>query len=112
MGIEIAGRIHKIEDEKQITERFKKREFVLILDENSEYPQHVLFQLTGNRCEKLSGFNVGDEVRVDFSLRGREWTSPKDGVVKYFKSQWPIYLQPETASSLIAIFQLRICHEN
>ncbi len=86
MGIEIAGRIHKIEDEKQITERFKKREFVLILDENSEYPQHVLFQLTGNRCEKLSGFNVGDEVRVDFSLRGREWTSPKDGVVKYFNS--------------------------
>ena len=86
MGIEIAGRIHKIEEEKQITERFKKREFVLVLEENSEYPQYVLFQLTGNRCDKLSDFQVGDEVRVDFSLRGREWKSPKDGVVKYFNS--------------------------
>lgn len=86
MGIEIAGRIHKIEETKQITERFRKREFVLILEENSEYPQHVLFQMTGNRCDKLGDFKVGDEVRVDFSLRGREWTSPKDGVVKYFNS--------------------------
>jgi hypothetical protein len=41
--------------------------------------------LTGDRCESLDGLNVGDEVRIEFSLRGREWTSPQ-GQVKYFNS--------------------------
>lgn len=85
MRMEIGGRIHKIEETKQITERFRKREFVLVLEENSEYPQYVLFQLTGNRCEKLDDFRDGDEVRLQFNLRGREWTSPK-GEIRYFNS--------------------------
>jgi hypothetical protein len=83
--MEIGGRIYKIEETKQITERFRKREFVLVLEENSEYPQYVQFQLTGNRVDKLNDFKVGDEVKVDFSLRGREWTSPKNEI-RYFNS--------------------------
>jgi hypothetical protein len=85
MGMEVSGKIHVISDSQQITERFRKREFVLELAENARFPQFVLFQLTGDRCENLDGFKVGDEVRVEFSLRGREWTSPK-GEVKYFNS--------------------------
>lgn len=85
MGMEIGGRIYKIEETKQITERFRKREFVLVLEENSEYPQYVQFQLTGNRVDKINDFKVGDEVKVDFSLRGREWTSPKNEI-RYFNS--------------------------
>ena len=83
--MEISGKIHVMFEAKQITERFRKREFVLELSENSRYPQSVLFQLTGDRCENLDAFEVGDEVRVEFSLRGREWKSPK-GEVKYFNS--------------------------
>lgn len=85
MGIEVTGKIHTIMEAKQVTERFRKREFVLELADNPKYPQFVLFQLTGDRCESLEDFNVGDEVRVDFSLRGREWKSPT-GDVKYFNS--------------------------
>ena len=85
MGIEITGKIHEIFETKQVTERFRKREFVLELADNPKYPQYVLFQMTGDRCDGLDGFNVGDEVRVDFSLRGREWKSPK-GETKYFNS--------------------------
>ena len=55
------------------------------LSDNPRYPQYVLFQLTGDRCEGLEGFEVGEEVRVEFSLRGREWKSPK-GELKYFNS--------------------------
>jgi len=51
----------------------------------SRYPQYVQFQLTGDRCEALDGFEAGHEVKVEFSLRGREWTSPK-GEVRYFNS--------------------------
>ena len=63
MGMEISGKIHVMFEAKQITERFRKREFVLELSENSRYPQSVLFQLTGDRCENLDAFEVGDEVR-------------------------------------------------
>ena len=85
MGMETTGRIHALFDAQQVTERFRKREFVLELADNPRYPQYVLFQLTGDRCEQLDGFEVGNEVRVEFSLRGREWRSPK-GELKYFNS--------------------------
>ena len=85
MGMETTGRIHVLFDARQVTERFRKREFVVELGDNPRYPQYVLFQLTGDRCESLEGFQVGDEVRVEFSLRGREWKSPR-GETKYFNS--------------------------
>jgi single-stranded DNA-binding protein len=85
MGIEATGKLHTIFDTKQVSERFTKREFVLELTDNPKYPQVVLFQLTGDRCAQLDEFRVGDSVRIDFSLRGREWRSPQ-GEVKYFNS--------------------------
>jgi hypothetical protein len=100
MGIESRGKIYAIMDAKQITERFRKREFVIELADNPQYPQHVLFQLTGDRCENLDAFSVGDEVTVEFSLRGREWTSPTNEV-KYFNSLdvWTIEKAGASASS-------------
>lgn len=85
MGLESTGKIHAIFDTEQKTERFRMREFVIELGDNPSYPQFVKFQLTGNRCENLDGFEVGNEVRIEFSLRGREWTSP-DGEIRYFNS--------------------------
>ena len=85
MGIEATGKLHTIFETKQVSERFTKREFVVELTDNPKYPQVVLFQLTGDRCAQLDGLHVGDAVRIDFSLRGREWRSPQ-GEVKYFNS--------------------------
>jgi uncharacterized protein DUF3127 len=85
MGIETTGRLHAIFDTKQVSERFTKREFVVEIADNPKYPQTVLFQLTGDRCSQLDGMNVGDQVTIEFSLRGREWRSPQ-GEVKYFNS--------------------------
>ena len=85
MGIEAIGKLHTIYETKQVSERFSKREFVVELADNPKYPQTVLFQLTGDRCSQLDGMNVGDQVRIEFSLRGREWRSPS-GEVKYFNS--------------------------
>ena len=85
MGLETTGKIYAVFEAKQITERFRKREFVVEMGDNPNYPQYVLFQLTGDRCEALDGFEKGDEVRVDFSLRGREWTSPQNEI-RYFNS--------------------------
>ena len=85
MGIEATGKLHTIFETKQVSERFSKREFVVELADNPKYPQTVLFQLTGDRCAQLDGMSVGDSVRIEFSLRGREWRSPS-GELKYFNS--------------------------
>src|SRR6266545_1090368 len=85
MGIEVTGKLHAIFETKHVTERFQKREFVVEMSDNPKYPQVVLFQLTGDRCDQLDRLRVGDQVRVEFSLRGREWKSPQ-GDVKYFNS--------------------------
>ena len=100
MGFNIVGRLHAAFEIKQVTERFRKREFVLETADNPNYPQFVLFQLTGDRCESLDGFNVGDDVRVEFSLRGREWTSP-NGDIKYFNSLdvWSVERENAAAGS-------------
>jgi len=85
MGIEVSGKLHTIYETKQVSERFSKREFVLEMADNPKYPQLVLFQLTGDRVTQLDDHRVGDEVRIEFSLRGREWKSPQ-GDLKYFNS--------------------------
>ena len=84
MAIETKGRICKLFETKQVTERFTKREFVLEV-EDGKYPQQILFQMTGDRCSNLDAYKEGQEVHVEFNLRGREWTSPK-GEVRYFNS--------------------------
>ena len=83
--METNGKVHAIFDTEQKTERFRLREFVLELEGGGRYPQYVQFQLTGDRCEALDEFSVGDEVKVEFSLRGREWKSPQ-GQIRYFNS--------------------------
>ncbi len=85
MGLEVSGRLHAIFDTAQVSERFTKREFVVELTDNPKYPQLVQFQLTGDRVGQLDQFKVGDEVTLEFSLRGREWKSPR-GETKYFNS--------------------------
>jgi hypothetical protein len=86
MGLKAAGRIHALFEEQEVGKnRFKKRSFVVEMADNPRYPQYVEFEVTGDRCSMLDDFQVGDEVQIDFQLRGREWTSPR-GDVKYFNS--------------------------
>lgn len=85
MGIEATGKVYAVFETKEISARFSKREFVVEIADNPKYPQLVLFQATGDRCSQLDGIQVDDDVRIEFSLRGREWRSGS-GEVKYFNS--------------------------
>lgn len=85
MGIETTGNIIKIFDTVKVSEKFSKREFVVEIADNPKYPQPVMFQLTGDRVTQLDDFRPGDKIKIDFSLRGRKWTSPK-GEERYFNS--------------------------
>ena len=81
MAYEAEGRLFKKFDTAQVTDTFKKREFVLEIEDGA-YTQIIKFQLVQGNCEKLDPFNEGDQLKVTFSLRGREYT--KDGRTSYF----------------------------
>ena len=84
MAFDVVGKLHVAYETKQVSERFSKREFVIEVADG-KYPQFVSFQLTGDRVVALDEFRVGDQVRVTFNLRGREWRNPQ-GEVKFFNS--------------------------
>ena len=83
MSFEIEGIIHKIFDTKKITDSFAKREFVLKIMDGA-YEQLVKFQLTQDRCDRLENFTPGEEVKIKFNLRGREYI--KEDKIMYFNS--------------------------
>lgn len=80
----IRGTLYKKFDIQTLKNDFKKREIVLKV-EDGMYPQHVLFQLIQDRVNLIDTYNEGDQLEVDFNLRGREWKSPQ-GDLKYFNS--------------------------
>ena len=101
MAYEVEGNLFKIMPTAQITDSFKKREFVLELVDGA-YTQLVSFQLTQDNCSKLDGLQEGAKVKATFNLRGREWIN-KEGVPKYFNSLdcWKIEtvgVQPQAAN--------------
>lgn len=81
----LKGNLKVIKDTRQVSEKFAVREFV-VTDDSGQYPQHIQLQATQDKCSMLDNYKEGDGVNVYFNLRGREWTSPKDGEVKYFNS--------------------------
>ncbi len=83
--MEVTGILKVKMDTNVVSERFKKRDFVLTVEPGSPYPQHVSFQLVQDKVSMLDNYNVGDEIKVLFNLKGREWTSPQ-GEVKYFNT--------------------------
>lgn len=82
--MEITGVLKVKYDTQKISDRFSKREFVLTTDGNTPYPQHVSFQVTQDKCSMLDQYNIGDELKIQFNLRGREWNGPQG--VKYFNT--------------------------
>src|SRR4051812_14815180 len=82
--MELTGTLKVKNNEQQVSDKFKKREFV-ITDNSSQYPQFIQFQLTQDRCALLDSYKEGDEIKVFFNIRGREWKNPQNEI-KYFNS--------------------------
>jgi len=86
MSYQLTGKIKTVKDERQVSDTFKIREFVVTIDGEGKYPQQLQLQVTQDKCELLNTFTAGSDVTVSFNLRGREWTDPKTGDVKVFNT--------------------------
>ncbi len=86
MNFEISGSLILKEDITEISSKFRKREFVIEVtnERNTDWNDFIKFQLTQDRCELIDPFNVGDQLKVSFNIRGRKWE--KDGRVNYFSN--------------------------
>lgn len=82
--MDVTGRIKLITDTQEFgSNGFKKREIVVTTDE--QYPQHIMVEFVQDKCALLDSFKEGQDVKIAFNLRGREWINP-EGVAKYFNS--------------------------
>lgn len=83
--MDVTGSIVEIFDTVQITDTFKKREFVIEYVENPQYPELIKFELIQDKCGLLDRYQTGQQIKVEFNLRGRKWTD-RQGQVKYFNT--------------------------
>ncbi|MBK6962692.1 MAG: DUF3127 domain-containing protein [Bacteroidales bacterium] len=84
MAFEIIGKLVEKFETQNVSDKFKKREFVIEYRDNPNmsFSEMLKFQLTQDRCSLIDAFAIGQEIKVFFNLRGRRWE--KDGNVSYF----------------------------
>lgn len=81
--MELTGILIVKKDTKQVSDKFKSREFVI--ETADKYPQTICLQLSQNNVTAIDIAKVGDEIKVHYNLRGRAWTNPQ-GETKYFNT--------------------------
>ncbi len=96
MAYDAQGKLHEIFDEQQVSEKFKKREFVLEIPDGA-YTQFIKFQLTQDKCNLLDQYKVGDEVKVAFNLSGKPFT--KNGTTMYFTNLGAWRIEPASGGN-------------
>lgn len=72
MAFEMIGSVKEIFDEQTFTSGFNKREFVLTV-EDERFPQDIKFECLKEKTSLLDGLSKGQQVKVSFDIRGREW---------------------------------------
>ena len=85
-SFEIKGKVLVIDDTVTISEKFKKRDFVIEVENerNSEWNDFIKFQLTQDRVDLIEPIKLGQEINVSFNIKDRKWE--KDGKVNYFSN--------------------------
>jgi Domain of unknown function (DUF3127) len=110
MSFEVTGKLVAKYDTVQRTETFRTREFVI--EKNDEVngriiSNYIKFQCVQERTSMPDRFNLGDEIKVSFNIKGTKWM--KDGRENYITNldAWRVehiklaqeVSQPSSASS-------------
>lgn len=74
---EASGKIKVISEVQSFASGFTKREFV-VTTAHDKFPQDLKFEVVKDKCSMLDSFKTGDEVQVNFDIRGNEYNG------KYF----------------------------
>ncbi len=100
--MEVKGKLIEVFDTQTVKETFRKREFVIEVAENPQYPEFIKFELQQDKCGLVDGLSIGQQVEVSFNLRGRAWTNQK-GVKQYFNTLQAWKVKAEQSSQRVEI---------
>jgi len=90
----ISGKVADIKEETQVTEKFRKRELWLEVPDG-KYPQTLSIEFLNNQCALLEEISIGEDVTIEFNLRGRQH---KDRVYNTIVG-WKITVNPKADES-------------
>ena len=85
MAFEITGKIIEVQPVNQVSDKFRKREFVIEKKEtggSALFIDYIKFQLVQDKCDLINESFLNEEVKIWFNLRGNKWE--RDGRVNYF----------------------------
>ena len=85
MAFEITGKVIDIAPVNQVSDKFRKREFVIEKKETggaAVFIDYIKFQLVQDKCDLINESFMNEDIRIWFNLKGNRWE--KDGKVNYF----------------------------
>lgn len=85
MAFEITGKVIDIAPVNQVSDKFRKREFVIEKKETggaAVFIDYIKFQLVQDKCDLINESFMNEEIRIWFNLKGNRWE--KEGKVNYF----------------------------
>ncbi len=69
---EATGKIKVIQETQTFPSGFSKREFVVTVGDD-KYPQDIKYEVVKDKCSMLDQYSVGQDVTVNFDIRGNEY---------------------------------------
>ena len=85
MAFEVSGKVIDISPINQVSEKFKKREFVIEKKEAggaAVFIDYIKFQLLQDKCDLINESFMNEDVKIWFNLKGNKWE--RDGKINYF----------------------------
>jgi len=84
MSYDASGRLVAVYDTIQRSEKFRTREFVIETTEairDRTINNYIKFQSIQDRTSLVDRFNIGDQIKVHFNIKGTKWE--KNGNTNY-----------------------------
>jgi hypothetical protein len=85
MAFEITGKVIDVLPVNQVSDKFKKREFVIEKKDtggSAVFIDYIKFQLVQDKCDLINESFLNEEVKIWFNLKGNKWE--RDGKINYF----------------------------
>lgn len=83
--MQLQGKIIFASATEQVTPTFTKRNLVVEISDNPQYPQEINIELHNANTELIAGMTKGTEVIVDTNLRGKGFVN-REGVKVWFNT--------------------------
>jgi hypothetical protein len=100
MAFEITGKVIEVYPTVQVSDKFRKREFVIEKKETggaAVFIDYLKFQLVQDKCDLINESFIQEEIKIWFNLKGNKWE--RDGKINYFTNLDAWKIEKTSASS-------------